>query len=419
MKNLKNKFIFLIIFLILLIIWIETYSFYSIKDTNSYVTLTNWSWFVDNKELILKERELIKVWNIIKTVWEESIAIIEWWDSSITRLWWNTQMVIKENNISSDLSKIQISINLIKWKTRNNLVSIFWKDSYFNYYVNDIEAWVRWTKFEINIDKDYVYVENHEIKLKNTKTQSGVILTAEKPLKLSTFSLLDLQEFLINIKDKTWQEINNKLDKEMISNMQESIWKNLQENNPLNFILAIFSKKYSVLYYINNQKELKKVKQKITKLSLGEKQFVYDKVFYKYQKINFLSPTQKQYNKKLYYKQILLYITLNEKNTESLIKNSLYDINDIVSSNNLSNLKDTINILVENKDIIKNLNIDFNKYVDLTKIPDSLKKSMLDSLKPLKDIFKIPDLNYLLDKTKWGLDTIKTNVWWLIESIKQ
>lgn len=416
MKNLKNKFIFSIIFLIIFIIWFETYSFYSIRDTKSYITLTDWKWFIDEKELIIKEREVVSVWNIIKTVWDQSIAVIEWWDSSITRLWWNTEVEIKENNISSDLSKIQISLNLIKWKTRNNLVSIFWKESYFKHYVNDIEAWVRWTTFEINKEKDYVYVENHEIKLINTKTSKEVTLSKEKPMKLSTFTLLELQEFLLKIKDKTWQEINKKMDKELISSLKDWLTKQLKENNPIDFILSIFFQKYSVLYDINGFKDIENVKNKINKLNDSEKKYIYDKVFSRYQSINFLTPEDENYDKKLYYKEILLATSYDEKNTESLIKNSLYDINDIVSSNNLSKLKDSIDFLVNNKDQIDKLNIDFNKYVDTSKIPDSLKDSMIKSLEPLKEIFKnTPDLENILDF--W--EKIKDKAWWLIDSIKQ
>jgi hypothetical protein len=33
-----------------------------------------------------------------------------------------------------------------------------------------VEAATRGTVFEINKDKDYIYVENHEINLKNTTT---------------------------------------------------------------------------------------------------------------------------------------------------------------------------------------------------------------------------------------------------------
>ncbi|NDK08187.1 hypothetical protein EOM39_02975 [Candidatus Gracilibacteria bacterium] len=416
MKNLKNKFIFSIIFLILFIIGFETYSFYSIRDTKSYITLTDGKGFIDEKELIIKEREVVSVGNIIKTVGDESIAVIEWGDSSITRLGGNTEVEIKENNISSNLSKIQISLNLIKGKTRNNLVSIFGKESYFKHYVNDIEAGVRGTTFEINKEKDYVYVENHEIKLINTKTSKEVTLSKEKPMKLSTFTLLELQEFLLKIKDKTWQEINKKMDKELISSLKDGLTKQLKENNPIDFILSIFFQKYSVLYDINAFKDIENVKNKINKLNDSDKKYIYDKVFSRYQSINFLTPEDENYDKKLYYKEILLATSYDEKNTESLIKNSLYDINDIVSSNNLSKLKDSIDFLVNNKDQIDKLNIDFNKYVDTSKIPDSLKDSMIKSLEPLKEIFKnTPDLENILN---FG-EKIKDKAGGLIDSIKQ
>jgi hypothetical protein len=42
----------------------------------------------------------------------------------------------------------------------------------------------------------------------------------------------------------------------------------------------------------------------------------------------------------------------------------------MISSNNLSALKDSVNVIVNNKDKIKNLNIDFSKYIDTNSIPE-------------------------------------------------
>ncbi len=424
MKNLKNKFIFSIIFFILLILWIETYSFYSIRDTNSYATLTNWSWILDQKNLILQKREVLKIWDTIGTIWEDSLVIIEWWDNSITRLGWNTEVIIKENNITSDLSKIQISLNLVKWKTWNNLVSLFSKDSYFKQYVDDVEAWVRWTVFEINKDKDYVYVENHEISLKNTKTSKEVLLKEETPMSLKTFSLIDIQEFILNLKDRTWEEINKKFDKELFTNLQSWITSKLSENNPFYMILWIFSKKYSVLNSINSLDNIDKVKTKISKLNDVEKKFIYDKVFSKYQNLNFLSSKDQDYDKKLYYKEVLIELSYDNKNTESLIKNSLYDINDMVSTNDISKLKDSVKVLVNNKDKVKELNIDFNKYVDLSSASASIKDNLIKWLDPLKEIFNINlDFNSLIELEKKAkakvTDFLQNNVWPLIDSIKK
>jgi uncharacterized protein YaaW (UPF0174 family) len=56
-------------------------------------------------------------------------------------------------------------------------------------------------------------------------------------MSLKTFTLLDLQEFLLNLKDKTWEEINKNFDKELFSNLQTSITNNLKKNNPIDIIL--------------------------------------------------------------------------------------------------------------------------------------------------------------------------------------
>jgi hypothetical protein len=43
-----------------------------------------------------------------------SLAVIEWGDKSITRLGENSRIVVKENFVSDDLSKINISFELLK-----------------------------------------------------------------------------------------------------------------------------------------------------------------------------------------------------------------------------------------------------------------------------------------------------------------
>jgi hypothetical protein len=113
-------------------------------------------------------------------------------------------------------------------------------------------------------------------------------------------------------------------------------------------------------------------------LNQKDKKFIYDKVFSKYQNINFLSSNDDDYDKKLYYKEILLQTTYDEKNSESLIKSSLYDINDMISSNNISKLKESVSFLVNNKDIVQKLNIDFNKYVDLSSASTSIKANLIE-----------------------------------------
>ncbi len=422
MKKIKNKFIFIILSLIVLVLWLQVYSSSNHIDTNSYALLISWTWYIDNDLLKFKKRQIINVWSTIKTVWEDSVVVIEWWDNSITRLWWNSEVNIVENYVSSDLTKLQFSFKLVTWKTWTHLVSIFGKDSYFKQYIDDVEAWVRWTVFEVNKEKDYIIVQDHEVTLKNLKNQNEIIVWEKKPVSIKTFSFIELQQYLNNLKNNAWEELNKKLDKELILKLQSSINK-LHSNNPINSIIGLFSDKQDILNSLKNWDNIDEIKLKISKLNESEKVKIFNEIFTKYQGLNFLSVNDENYDKKLYYKEALLQSSTNAENTSSLVKNTLYDINDIIESNNLMKLTDSVKVLANHKELVKELNIDFNKYVNLSLVPDWLKESMINSLTPLKDILNINlDLSSLksLDwAVKWKINEfLDENVGWLIDSIK-
>lgn len=422
MKKIKNKFIFILLSLIALIITFQVYKSYSFRDTNSYALLLNWTGYINNDILSINSREVLNKWDLLKTIWDESIIIIEWWDNSITRLWWNTEVKINENYVSDDLTKIQISLNLISWKTWNNLVTLFWKDSYFRQYIDDVEAWVRGTIFEVNKDKDYIYVQNHEVSLKNITTQKEIIIREETPVSIKSFSFIEFWLFLSDLKDKAWEDLNKKMDSELFISLQSSILK-LHSNNPVNTVVWLFSNKQEIINSISDWEDLNLLKEKISKLSNNDKIELFNDLFSKYQTLNFLSPNDNEYSEKLYYKELLLQTSTDEENTKSLVKSTLYDINEMISSNSIWKLNDTINLLVANKSSIKNINLDFNSYVNLSSVPDSLKESMIKSLDPLKGILNINlDFSSLSDieqKARWKVsEFLDENVWWLIEAFK-
>nr|MDD3720254.1 FecR domain-containing protein [Candidatus Gracilibacteria bacterium] len=422
MKKFKNKFIFAILFLIILIIGMESYSFYNKNDTNSYVSLVNGTGYINNNLLVLNKNKIVKEGDVIKTVGVDSIAIIEWGDKSITRLGGDSEIKVNENYVSTDLTKLRISFNLTNGKTWTKLISLFGKDSYFKQYIDNVEAGVRGTVFEVNKEKDYVYVQDHEISLINNKTGKEVILSKDQPLSLSTFNLIDLQKFLNSLKDKAWEDLNMQLDNELILKLKASI-ESLNNNNPINSILGLFSNKYDILNSINSGGDINTIKDKLSKLNETDKRKVFDNLYGIYQQINFLSPQDKDYNKKLYYKEILLQTSYDNKNTEGLVKNTLFDINDMISSNNLSNLNESIKVLIDNKNIVKNLNLDFNNYVNLSLVPDGLKDSLINGLAPLKDIFNINlDIDSIksLEESARGKinDFLDENVGGLIDSLK-
>jgi hypothetical protein len=49
--------------------------------------------------------------------------------------------------------------------------------------------------------------------------------------------LLELQEFFLNLKDKTWEELNKNLDNELFKNLKIGLTKELEKNNPIYMLL--------------------------------------------------------------------------------------------------------------------------------------------------------------------------------------
>ena len=125
MTKIKNKFIIFIILIIIWIIWFWIFSSFYNKnvDRDSYVILLNWKAVLNNNILSLDEKEKLSIWDTIRTIWEDALAILEWWDWSVTRLWWDTSIEINELFVSNDLWKLNISFELINWKTWSNVIS--------------------------------------------------------------------------------------------------------------------------------------------------------------------------------------------------------------------------------------------------------------------------------------------------------
>jgi hypothetical protein len=160
--------------LFLLIVGLFAIQFYFVsesfqRDTNSYVTLLQWQGKIESqgKMSLLKVQEKVPViqGDTITTIWEESLAIIEWGDKSITRMWGNSKVEIRENFVGKDLGDIHISFELLKGKTWSNVVTIMWENSYFKQEIKDNVAAVRGTVYEADYEKDFIFVHNHEVSI--------------------------------------------------------------------------------------------------------------------------------------------------------------------------------------------------------------------------------------------------------------
>lgn|GEM_PF-3401518 len=98
---------------------------------------------------------------------------------------------------------------------------------------------------------------------------------------------------------------------------------------------------------------------------------MYKVIFSRYQKLNFVAPSDSEnYKTKLLYKRLLIILS-DQKDKEILVETSLYDFKDILSSQNSQAFASTVELLNENKEILKGLDMSiFTKEINL--IPDDL-----------------------------------------------
>lgn len=412
MKNLKNIFILIVVLLIFLVIWTQVFikNTVSYNDTSSYVTLIKGKWLINTKSLEVDIKEKLSVWDTIETIWKDSLSVIEWWDWSITRLWWDTKLIIKEENILSDLTEINISVELLSWKIWSNVVSFLWEKSYFKQYFNDIEAWVRWTTFSVDLENNYVYSLDHDVTLITKENETFTVHWWEA-FSLKNFSLIDIKEFFSKVIDKSFEELNNKLDLEYISVLKANLNEKIEKNNPFSYILWLFSKKHKALYEIRKYEDFVKTRKLLASLNTEDKIYIYNKTYYEYQKLNFVWNNDTGFfARKIFYKRVLLFLA-KEKDKELLVENTFNDFKDSVSSGNENWIWSILEILNENKDILNKLDIDFESYFSSLKIPDWLKESFNKNLDQLKNIFwnNIINSDFSFDSLKNNLNNIKDN----------
>ena len=394
MKKPKNKFIIAVVFLIITIVW---YSVLDITlksniDRSSYIILLDWKATLNNNSLILEEKTRLNSWDNIKTIWDTSLAMIKWWDWSITRMWWDSTVIIKESNIDESLLNINISFKLEKWKTWSNVISFIWKDSHFHQEFADTTAAVRWTVFEVNLEKDYLYVESHEVKLTN-KAWATEIISEKIPFIISDFSFTSLLKFIKDLRDDNFRQLNIKLDKQFYNDLVVKVW-------DIN--------KFTTEEISN-----------ISNLTKQKKQELYNKTLSQYQKLNFIDTDDiSNYKKKLEIKESLIVLS-GKQDKQNLLITTLYDFKDLAKNKQFEELQSVTLILSDNRNILNDLDINLEDYINLNiieslKVPNILKKEFESSFNNIKNTLNINDLNMnnelLIDSAKKWLDWVVDNL---------
>lgn len=344
------------------------------KDTNSYVVLLKWFWSITSwetqTELKIHQKQILWINDIITTK-KNSLAVIEWWDKSITRLWENSKIIIKKNYVWDNLAKIQIHFSLLKWKTWSNIVTILDRDSYFKQDIKNVTASVRWTVFEANFDENYTTVYEHKIEVVD-KNWNKKELVPWEILFFDTFSIEKLKQTLNN----SWVEINKNLDKEYILKLREEFLNNIKPTLYNKF----FNPDYEIYKKINDLSN-QDFKKYFDSLDQKQKEEFLNKLNYFHQTINFEKwENTDLYNLKLNTTNILVNNISDENYKATLLKYSNYDLNDLLKNSKNQELIDkTKEILNKNKQVFEeNVKEMFNNSIEKSK--EFLQNNILNNL---------------------------------------
>lgn len=332
MKFLRNKFFITIVVGIFSLFSLQSYFISNSykRDTNSYVTLIQWDGTLTTssgkKVLLLNSKEKIVDGNVINTL-NNSLAVVEWWDKSITRLWSNSKIMVKENFVADDLSKINISFELLKWKTWSNIVSILNKDSHFTQEINGTTAAVRGTVFEANYDQDYLVVHKHEVKMTSASGETFTISPGQ------TFSLSEFSLWSIALKiDEAFTKINQELDKEYIQKLREDFIAHMKTNNLISFLVDNFNTEHKVYQMLLSKENTQVINDYIAGLNPEKKQEIIDTLVTLNQRLTFENGEDPElYKLKVNTRWVLIDNSQDKAYNETLVRYSVYDLSDILS----------------------------------------------------------------------------------------
>lgn len=401
MKKLKNKFILAVILIISVIILSQVFIAYSNNniDTNSYLKLIKGNATLNEQYLTIWEKYILLSGDKVRVIGDSSLAVIDWWDGSVTRLWWNTKISIDENQVSKDFTNINISFDLIAWKTWSKVVSFIGKDSSFTQTFDGIEAGVRGTVFDVDLDNEFIHVSDHQVLL-TAPNGEQVTISEGNVLQLQDFTFIEISEFINSLQDTAWKQLNEDFDNEYTQFLKEELNETLYSSNPLLFILDWFSPKYRLLFTLNTADDYKEVEEVIAKLSKEDYSKVYNAVLSQYQKINFVTANDYEfYKRKVFYQKALIELATDDKK-EAHLRSVTYDVADLIEWGQIDGLYDSIGSLLEHQDILENIDTNFLKN-ELDMIPEWLRIEFWESLKDLENILDIESFQEINIDNAW------------------
>lgn len=316
----KYKVILLIlsiIFAIWIIFWIEftktwNTSASSINDASIDPFVQN----IDGSTIIVRDGKIYKRLNWKQKIWikrGDKVKTIKWqatifWpDWSITRVWSDSSLLITDMEVDSKLQNIKIKFDLESGKTWSNVIRYMTNGSYFkeSYDNGNMVAAVRWTVFEVNLDKNYINAVEHDVVLKDEKNN--------KEYQVSEWKAIDLKNFLEVSKefiDQKWSEINKNEDINYIKEKAKQTESNIKNNYKEKGLFT--SIKGSI-----NKDERQKITSKFDKLFY---EILVDKNYYKIKELEKLVSETKDKNISNEKLMDFYQIVNSYENTEGLLK---------------------------------------------------------------------------------------------------
>ena len=208
--------------------------------------------------------------------------------------------------------------------------------------------------------------------------------------------------------DKAWIDLNTSYDKIHIEELKKEISEKFSRKNINNLIEeAVW----------DSADDLIKLDRQIKEFSKEKKEKIYNSLLEQYQKLNFITAEDWDLFKTKNDIKKLLISSAKEEEKENLIKYSIYDLQDALDSKNLDGIKNSLNLLWENIDIVKKLDFEINMdfFKDFKIIPNSMKDFFKENWKLLENVlwdkisnFDFPDFD--LDEIKNKAEFIKNKI---------
>lgn len=389
MKIPKNKLFLWGVLSIIFLLSFQVYHAYSqsIRDTSSYVSVVRWEVFLNDAILVRDKKYPLESGDMIRT-WVESIGVIEWWDGSITRVWSQSELRVDQSEITQDRSYIDISFELFSGKTWSQVVSFLGTDSSFSQKFEWLEAGVRGTVFDVDLESWFIRATEHAIELIDS-THSQLIITPEAPYDIEARTFIDIDVFLRAFQDLEWTEYNILSDKAYREELIKQLRDTAQEYNPFLKIMQWFFPEYRILYELDTASEFESVEVQIMKLTSNKRSKVFDAVQKRYQDYNFISGAEEElYERKLFYQEALLLLSDDSAFQASLMQRALLDIDWLIEAWKTTELSSLLDILSEYPELIPQLDTNIlQQWLEM--VPEDLRGEFQRSFVMIEDIFWI------------------------------